>query len=486
VQKYTQNIGVLILILILCNLAASAQVLQWSNTTKIKGAAVFTKVIGENQNGVFMMRYRNRFYTKNIILERYNHLLVQEQSETIDLRNARLIKVYMTDKGILLIKSKYNKMRQENDLLGQWYAFDLKPVGEPTVLATTTVREFGDRGNFRLRISDDLQSLALLYTEPGTTEAYVMHQKRFDIGLNLDATKNVELPYEYDLFYVNDFLITNSKEVMLMCSVVEKDRRRIKKSTPTLYHWKDSVLQDFVIADSLTTKSIALSYDRSTDNAIISGLYGQGESYGLTGAFFFTLNAKRDGGTLVVSPFETNFISEVNVNARNEGAVSEGFEIIKAVPRSDGGVLIIAEQKEIATENDVVLVNGIPQSTSKNIYNFNELLIINYDNGGFVDWHKVITKNQTTVNDGGYFSSVAIYIGDKYIQLLYNDQLRSSGEVMQCTIYNNGHVESSKLLKTQLDFVAIIPEESKQVSSNKLIIPTSKNRRFALLKLVYH
>ncbi len=97
-----------------------------------------------------------------------------------------------------------------------------------------------------------------------------------------------------------------------------------------------------------------------------------------------------------------------------------------------------------------------------------------------------MTKNQTTVNDGGYFSSVAIFVGDKYIQLLYNDQIRSSGDVMQYTIYNNGVEESKKLLKTELDFVAIIPEESSQVSSNKLIIPTSKNRRFSLLKLVYN
>jgi hypothetical protein len=57
---------------------------------------------------------------------------------------------------------------------------------------------------------------------------------------------------------------------------------------------------------------------------------------------------------------------------------------------------------------------------------------------------------------------------------------------MQYTIYNNGVEESKKLLKTELDFVAIIPEESSQVSSNKLIIPTSKNRRFSLLKLVYN
>ncbi len=147
--------------------------------------------------------------------------------------------------------------------------------------------------------------------------------------------------------------------------------------------------------------------------------------------------------------------------------------------------MLIAEQKDIATEDDIILVNGIPQSTSKNIYNFNELLVLNYDAEGCMDWNKLITKNQTTVNDAGYYSSIVIFVGEKFVQLLYNDQLRSSGDVMQYTIYNNGYVEANKLLKAQLDYVAIIPSEAKQVSSNKVIIPTSKNRRFALLKLSY-
>ena len=189
---------------------------------------------------------------------------------------------------------------------------------------------------------------------------------------------------------------------------------------------------------------------------------------------------------MVWSKFSTDLIDEITLNDRNEDAVSEGFYILRTIPRSDGGMLIIAEQKNIATEDDIILVNGLPQSTLKNIYNFNEVLVLNYDDSAYLDWHKLITKNQTTVNDGGYFSSVVIYTGPKYIQLIYNDQLRSSGEVMQHTIYNNGMEKSQKLLKTEIDFVAIVPSESKQVSSKKVIVPTSKNRRFALLKLVYN
>ncbi|MDC1394940.1 hypothetical protein N8368_00350 [Bacteroidia bacterium] len=485
-QKYILNIRLLVLLVFLYALGAQAQVLQWSQPTKLKGTAVFTKVIGENENGVFLLRYRNRFYTKSIILEKYTHLLVIEQGKAIDLRNARLIKLYMTAKGLLIIKSKYNRAQQTNELIAQWYDFNLKPVGPAKTVATAVPKEFGDRGSFRLRISDDHSFISLLYTELSENREIIVHHQLLDNELNAKYAKTVLLPYQYQNFVINDFLVTNNGETHIACKTYQKERKKIKSTTQRLFHFKDSTLNDFVITDSLSIKSSQLVYDRANDAAVVVALYGSTNRYGLLGTFFYRLNKDATEGSMQYGPFNESFMEKVKVNDRNDGAISEGYGIIKAIPRSDGGMMLITEQKEVATEDDVVLVNGIPQSTSKNIYNFNELLIINYDSAAFIDWHKVITKNQTTVNDAGYFSSAVVYVGDKYIQLLYNDQLRSSGDVMQYTIYNNGFEESSKLLKTELDFVAVIPSESKQVSSNKIIIPTSKNRRFALIKLVYN
>ncbi|PCJ66711.1 MAG: hypothetical protein COA58_04430 [Bacteroidetes bacterium] len=465
---------------------ANAQVLQWSNPTKIKGSAVFSKVIGENEKGIFLMRYRNRFYSKNIILERYSHLLALDQTKSIDLRNARLMKIVMTTNGILIIKSKYNRNTTLNDLSGQYYDFDLKAIGSPKQLASIPPKEFGDRGNFRLRVSDDLQLLSLIYTEQSPSKNIILHHKLLTIEQQLISSKNVELPFDYQKFLIQDFIVTNDSSVNFLCKTIVKERKKVVSYVHRLFHLKDTILHDFIIADKASLKSTKMIYDRINDQAIIVGFYGAEDQYGVIGTLFYQLNESRTEGIIKLGNFGEEFINNVKVNDRNDGALSEGYGIIEAIPRSDGGIMIIAEQKEIATEDDIILVNGIPQSTSKNIYNFNELLIINFDSSAFIDWHKVITKNQTTVNDGGYFSSVVVFIGDKFIQLLYNDQFRSSGDVMQYTIYNNGYEVSSKLLKTELDFVAIIPSESKQVSSNKLIVPTSKNRRFSLLKIVYN
>jgi hypothetical protein len=474
----------LFIVLLVVSSASKSQVLQWSNPTKLRGTAIFTKVIGENDQGVYMMRYRNRFYSKNVILEKYSHHLSFESAKSIDLNNARLIKIHLTKKGLVLVKSSFGKKNETNQLIGQLYSFDLKPVGEPKLLVETPVKEFGDRGNYRMRLSDNQAYVSLLYTDKDEAKNIIFNHVLYDSELNKIEESTASIPIPYENFIIKDFMVNSTGKVNFLCKTVQRQRKRVINSTASVYRIENKVLLGYQYADTLEVKSSKLIYDRVTDKIKVVAFYGDKEQYGINGSLFFEIDS--DGSThTTYNKFSEEFIEEVNVNDRNNGSVSEGFDFLKAIPRSDGGVLIIAEQKEIATEDDIILVNGIPQSTSKNIYNFNEILVLNYDQKGFLDWYEVITKNQTTINDGGYFSSAVVYIGDKFVQLYYNDQLRSSGDVVQHTIYNNGKSESSNLLKADLDYVAIIPIESKQVSSNKVIIPTSKNRRFALLKIIY-
>lgn len=483
-QRYIQNISLFLVFVLVFISGAFSQNLHWSNPIKLKGPAVFTKVLGENEHGVFIMRYRNRFYSKNIILEKYSHLLALKEGKSVELRNARLMKIILSDRGILLIKSKYIRTRKQNDLIGQWYDFNLKTITDPKVLATVDSKEFGFRGDFRLRTSDDRKTISLLYTDETTSGNIILYHRLISEKLEVISAMDVELPYEKDLFIVNDFMVKNNKEVDVICAIVDKKRKRIVSTETRLFRIVDNQLSDYVISKDQVIKTSKLVYDRINDRAILTGLFGTGNEYGIEGSFFFYVDSV-NRPQMISSQFGSSFISSVNINRKDEDKLAEGFEILKAVPRSDGGVLLIAEQKDIATEDNIIMVNGIPQSTSKNIFNFNEVLLINYDSTGLMDWYKVVAKNQITVNDGGYFSSVVIYVGDKFVQLLYNDQLRSTGDVMKYTLYNNGKEESTKLLKTQLESVAVIPSESAQVASNKIIIPTSKNRRFALLKLQY-
>lgn len=485
-QKYKGFIRFLSLIFLLAlSQSGYAQLLQWGNPVKMRGTAIFTQVLGENEAGVFTMRYRNRFYSKGVILQRYDHYLSLLQIKSVDLKNSRLIRAELTPKGLLLIHVTFNRKKQVNKVYAQWYSHDLKPQGKPRFLAESKVQEYGDRGTFRMTVSDDKRWLALIHTTKGDDKNVVLHQQRFNSELVLKDSSSKAIPYPYSAFVLRDFMIGNNGEITMLCKTIQRSRKKTATGAVVLYRLNEEGWSDHAIPDSIQVKNLYMTYERSTDKPKVLCLYGEHDNYGIEGVMVIDAVNDEQDWQLRYHVFSDSFINEISVAGLNTEVIPEGFDFLSVIPRSDGGLLMILEQKEIATEDDIIMVNGIPQSTSKNIYNFNEILVLNFDADLELDWHELIVKNQTTVNDGGYYSSATVFVGERFVQLFYNDQLRNSGDVIQYTLLNNGVVESSNLLKAELDYVAIIPSEARQVSSNKLIIPTLKNRRFALLKIIY-
>ena len=225
-QKYIQNIRILALATLLFFLGAEGQVLQWSNPIKLKGAAVYTSVLGENQSGIYLLRYRNRFYSKNVIIEKYSHQMVLQQSLVIELKNARLLHIYAATKGLLVIKSKYAKNRGENDIIAQWYSYDFKRKGESVLLLSVAPNEMEAQGDLRLRVSDDLRTLSLLALEESDKENVIINHTLFDMNLMRVGHKRVVLPYMYSSFFIRDIVVCNNREVYFLSYVAQKERRK--------------------------------------------------------------------------------------------------------------------------------------------------------------------------------------------------------------------------------------------------------------------
>ena len=154
--------------------------------------------------------------------------------------------------------------------------------------------------------------------------------------------KRVELPYMYSSFLIRDIVVCNNQEVYFLSYVAQKERRKEKVETQLLYHLKDTTLSVFLISDSLSLKSERLVYDRINDNAIVTALYSSFNSYGLQGVLFFKLD--KGIGISKLGQFPAVLGGGLKKD-QSDGVISEGYSILKAVSRSDGWMLIIAEQK---------------------------------------------------------------------------------------------------------------------------------------------
>ena len=481
VQKYIQKIGFIILILWACKIPLHAQEMQWSNPIRLKGGAIFPKVIGENSSGVFLMRYRNRSYTKSIFLERYNSDLNLDLSLYVDLKNAQILKVQLTPKGILIVKSKRNKADKNYIVTGSWLSFDLKSLGDEITLFTHSNKHPVGSNSIQICMNDSLSQLMVSRVRTSNNTS-IIATYLFDQNFELIQLKDYRFSYQYQI-KLKDLVINNRKTATLYLGKSDQLDSKFQNILMTIR--KDTILS-YTFADSITVGSASLVYNRSDDVAQFVGFYRPKTGIGYVGIVFSNLDSNQLLWDTKYRRFDPKWLKSQNTGSFSLNTIAEDFSLKTCVPQSDGGLLIIAEQKDISSESDIYIINGISQSTAKNIYKFNEILSLSYDNEYHPQWRQRITKNQITINDGGYFSSAALFVNKKYTQLLYNDQFRNSGEVVQYTMYNTGQTNSQKLIKTELDYLAIIPDGAKQVSSNTLIVPTYKNRRFSLLKLIYN
>jgi hypothetical protein len=314
----------------------------------------------------------------------------------------------------------------------------------------------------------------------------------YDKYLNSKAQKTFEIPINYDQYQLTDISLDNDGNAFLLIKERPKYNRKAVDDyvVHKLYVWKriSSEVTPYQLNDTgIYLQQLILSVDRENSQLNVSGFYGDKSGNRFSGIYFFRLSTSDKDSFMLL---HTELSHEIKTELIGEKFASEKMDLfdfnqLRCVPMSHGGITIIAERSSMSYEEDIVYVNGVPQNTSRNIYNYDDVFVLSMSNNGEILWHRVINKNQSSLNDGGYYSSVAVSNTKDLMHIIFNDKMRGNGNVMQYTVNGDGDMENKILIKSDREFISVIPNESKQVSSNKLLIPATKDKKFALLKLVY-
>ncbi|MBO6517765.1 MAG: hypothetical protein JJ975_14570 [Bacteroidia bacterium] len=472
--------------------SSSAQTLEWSNPRKLKGSAVFTSVIGENETGLYMLRFRNKFLTRNIIIERYRNHLGFALSKNITLKRSRLLYAELQEKGLLLLTAHYSRKGLQNEVRCQWYDANINPIGKQRTIATSSLADYYDKGDFRVRFSNDRKTILISHTEKSDQGKRILCIDLFDSDLNPLRSHRYELDIRYPNFYLPNIMVDNSGNSFFLISQrrVEHRREEISPAKMSVYwfDYKRDKLADYDILDSgIQLKKSMFSWDRTTNKVNLTALYTDKEIGKTKGLFNFQLwldSSLKPKTTY--RPFNDEFKQQLF--GAGEGFRFddvEDFELKRAIPNTDGGLTLIAERSSISNETDVTYINGMPTTLARNIYNFDDVLILAVNPDLKIRWKHLIHKSQSSLNDNGYYSSIVVAHTRSHIYLLYNDRLRTNGDVMQYMFDVNGQMTYKILVRSDNHFVSIIPSEAKQIGYNRVILPVTKDRKFSILKLDY-
>jgi len=483
----------IVLIIILFCQTAYGQTIEWSNTRKLRGNSVYTHVIGQDASGIYLLRQKNRLFSKYVILEKYHHQLGYAFSRSLLLQKSRILNAEVNEHGVFLVLVRFNKSLGQNELLISFYDEQLNPGSfTQKMIDKAPLANYYDKGDFKLAVSKNRKYIAVLHSEMSEQKKRVMSLKLFTNDFQQISEKIVELPFDYDQSAFHDFKLSNDlRSYFILEDVPKKNARKgMLRSSFSLFTYDSSTdsLRDYALSDtSHFLQSLKLNFDHLRSTIGVSGFYSEEHAHKFSGIYTCEFEMSNpDNNRATYTPIPEEIVSTLIGQKKAErGDELESFALLRAVATNRNQLVLVAERNSVSSEEDVLIVNGTPQALARNIYNFDDILVVALDSNKEITWHHVIQKNQSSMNDGGYFGSIALAVTEREINILFNDNMRNSGNVMHYSISSEGKLSDKVLLNSETEYVSIIPGESRQISKNTMLIPTVKNKKFALLKLSY-
>lgn len=490
-----KQLTLILFTIFLCMETASAQIVEWSNQQKVKSKTSYTRIIGQNASGIYVMRAKNSEFTRDVILEKYKSNLALESSIEMDNPyNSYIEKVLLQDDGLLVISSQRNDSLNKIDLFGYKINASLQVSKQRKLLVQIDESTFKNNSDIQIQPSVNKEYTAILYyTEGAEKNTAVMHLHGFDGSLNGIYTKTVNVAFASDDILVSGFECDNDGNSFVLVDYPKEGAKKRKDKEIRdfflygYYKTLDKILEYPIAQDSAYINDIGLVVNNYKKNICVAGFYSDDNSNKVIGSFTYGIDA---GSTLVqyksYEPFQASYTTKIITTMLNEaGTFLTDLYIRKLIPRSDGGCIIVAEKYYETRQTYTYYANGFPQTASHTAFNFDEILVVSKNGDGVTQFADFIKKKQTSTNDGGYYSSFVLLNANDKLAFAYNADTNEESDVLISTINPLGQMDTKILIKALSYYVNLIPTESKQIASNTSLICTLKDRRFTLMKLTY-
>ncbi len=477
------------LICLLLVLQSKAQTVEWGNQQKTKAKYNYTQVLGENGSGIFLARARNSDFRRDIQIEKYkNNLALDFVKDLPQTENSWVERVIVHENGLFQFNTLKN-IPGKVEIQLQQVDNNINLVSTKTLISVDGNLS-PDKRVF-IRSSSDKKNYAILFVTQGSDKnKSILNMFGFDATLGAKYTRRFNLDYAAEDVFVSHMECDNDGNAFALIDF-PKDGRKPRDYRPRNYFLyayfmaNDNMLEFAIGKDSVFVNELSLIVNNYAKTVNVAGFYSDKSDNKAVGTVYFKLDAAT--AEMTVKRFEAidlSFSSKVAGVMQNERKpILTDLYVRRLIPNSDGGCTIIAEKYYETKQSYTYNLNGFPQTSYKTVYNYDEIVIIAKNADGSERFRHFIKKTQSSMNDGGYYSSFVTTLSNDKIGIIYNVDVVNEGDVMLATIGTDGEVESKVLVKSMSYFVTIMPPESRQVSARSIIIPTSKDRRFCLMRL---
>jgi len=510
--------------------------ITWGKESTEPAGTAISKIVSWNKDGFFALRLKQATGNNaadgpsKVILERYNSSMNLVKSRQLSLKikkKKRQFEDLMVIGGQLYFFTSFNNQaKKKNYLFAQRIdSKELRPNSDLRFIADIDTKNKYQEGAFNFHISRD-SSKVLIYNQlpykKNNPERFAL--RVFDNEMQELWSKDIKLPYDDNQFAVEDYQVDNDGNVYLLgvlyldASLVRRRGKPNYKYVILAYNKSGEELTKYKI--DLEQKFLTDLTFRVADNGelICSGFYSEKGTYSMKGTYFFRVDPKEKrvfnkNAKDLDFDFRAEYVSEKKKgklkNREQEGKKSlelYSYSLDHLILRNDGGALLIAEQYYVEEQIDNSYgyggfnnYNGVVRYDY--YYNYNDIIIVNINPNGEVEWSARIPKRQETRNDGGYFSSYAMSIVRDKIYFIYNDNARnfavdkkdnrfynyngSNSIIAQTAVYQDGEVSTAPLFENSDARIITRPKVCRQTGKKEMVIFGERGRRSRFGKILF-
>jgi len=364
---------------------------------------------------------------------------------------------------------------------------------------------------FELTLSPDSSKILIFYPAPykkGMPERF--GAMVFDENMNRIWANEFQLPYPDDYFKVNKFFVGNNGQIFMNCTKYKGNQNAFATQNPNNYQFillatdpngqeikeididiKDKYVSDMVAASLPNNDIVCIGYTspKSLSNKIDGFFYAVID--------YNTLELKKISQQLFEPRFIAKGLSDSKTKtletqaAKGQELTLENFYFKDIVVKNDGSVIAFSEQ--INKNNDVDY-----------IYHFDDIIIINYQPSGELNYIVKIPKRQHLNSGDKSLLSYIYSIVDNKIYVLFNDNINNlvtpnpippkvftnmpqlatgNWGVALCTIDDNGHLSKELLFSyNEIDKFYFLPTKSKVMPDKNIALLLTKTPSVGYLR----
>ncbi len=482
--------------------------IKWGQEFKEKGRASLGSIIGEDEEYYYLLKTRYKGFlgmNAELYFERYSsdHKLSKSSElkfKTPAGKEGDFVQIYQLDDKFVALYTYYDSKADMNIL----YAVNVDKSGnqdKPVIVDKEPAKKEKKAGSYEFILSEDKTKILIIrvaaFDKKGTEKfKYIMLKSNLE---NL-WEKEVELPYKDKDFAINKYIIDETGNVFLLGSYKIDKKDKFSNFKVFAYDYSKDKLEDIKINFSKAKFISNLKFFYNNGALHLVGFYN-GEKGGVLGIIYNRINSKT---FTVENERNEAFDKKTLLQFSTEKQVKKGkglstdFLIRDIIVNENGSIRLLAENYfiRVVTTTDS---KGITHTTY--YYYYLDVIVLQFNKDGKIEWASKIPKYQYSVNDGGLYSGYLMAYDKDNIYLLYNDNPKNglapkkpSGKenddvkvaklnkitkatIMVAKVDNNGNVERELFSKDkEKSKTAFVPSTYSRMSKDRIWIVGVKGK----------